>query len=199
MATLFLTGLRIPKAVLIPFIIAVMVGSYGLWQYSDRFKSSVIDPSDSPTSGDVAPLFTLCDVDGTAFSLDQFDDRVKVIHFMVVGCRGQINHFNEHQMRELSEICGMFCDEEEVAIFTVAISTCEGSELEEIREAYNITWIFGNDYDDGRVDIMEGYMRYSIFDGSILILDESCNVVNVYIDEVASESLSSAISELLDI
>jgi hypothetical protein len=198
-AILSLTGLRIPKAVLIPFIIAVMVGSYGLWQYSDRFKSSVHDPSDSQASDDVAPLFTLCDVDGTAFSLDQFDDRVKVLHFMVVGCEGRVNHFNEHQMRELSEICGMFCAEEEVAIFTVAISTCEGSELEEIREAYNITWIFGNDYDDGRVDIMESYMRYSIFDGSILILDESCNVVNVYVDEVASESLSSTINELLDV
>ena len=101
--------------------------------------------------------------------------------------------------QDVSEICGMFCDKEEVTIFTVAISTCEGSELEEIREAYNITWIFGNDYDDGRVDIIESYMRYSIVDGSILILDESCNVVNVYIDEITSESLFLTISELLEV
>jgi hypothetical protein len=146
----------------------------------------------------VAPLFTLCDIDGTTFSLGQFDDRAKIIHFMIVGCKGRINSFNEHQVKELNKVCERFCDEGEVSIFTVAISTCEGSELDEIREEYNLTWIFGNDYDDGRVDIMESYMKYSIFDGSILILDESRNVVLVYIDEVTSESLSSVLSELTD-
>ena len=193
------TGLRIPKTILIPFIIAVMVGSYGLWQYGNRAKSSVSDSPGSQTADDVAPLFTLCDIDGTAFSLDKFDDRVKIIHFMIVGCKGAVSSFNGHQLRELKKLCEVYCPDYELTIFTVAVSTCEGSELDAIRDEYNITWIFGNDYDDGKLDIMESYMRYKIFDGSILLLDESSRVVNVHIDEVTFESLSSIISELADV
>jgi hypothetical protein len=55
----------------------------------------------------------------------------------------------------------------------------------------------GNDYDDGKADIVNAYSSYSIADGAIVLIDKNLNIVKVYTGETSFAVLSSRISQLL--
>jgi hypothetical protein len=146
-----------------------------------------------------APNFYLKDINGNQFSLNQQLGKVVVIHFMAVGCGGQIYSVNEQQLRQLGTICGRYCGEKPFAMVTVAVATCENSKLEQIRTNHNIDWIFGNDYDDKEIDIVHAYVdAYSIKDETILLIDKTLNVVRVYTEVVTADALSIKINQLLE-
>ncbi len=48
------------------------------------------------------------------------------------------------------------------------------------------------------LDIIDAYVIYSIYDGTIVLIDKEFNVVQVYTDETAAETLSSKIYKLLE-
>lgn len=195
-------------------IVAVIVMVYGAWQYYIQLPPSIgtsqeVSPSSSETSQGVspsssdeptgsAPDFSLKDINGSQFSLKQFNGKVIAIQFMAVGCGGQIRLITDHQLKQLRSVCDTHCSENRLTIFTIAVSTCERNKLENIRSLYNITWIYGNDYDDKKLDIVDAYEKYSIMDGTIVLIDKSFNVVKVYTEEVTAENLSSTIRQLLE-
>lgn len=133
-------------------LITLLLTSYGIWQYYDSQKPPTI--GSGAAASDIsqlvsAPDFSLQDINGTQTSLSQYKGKVVGIHFMAVGCHGQINPINEYQLTQLSKACSNLCKKENVAFLTVAVATCENSQLDVLRSDYGVTWALGNDYTDG--------------------------------------------------
>jgi hypothetical protein len=122
---------------------------------------------------------------------------VIAVHFMAVGCGGQVYPINDQQLTQLKAVCSNHSSSSPVTMVTVAVASCENAELARIRSTYGITWVLGNDYTDGKMDIVEAYKSYSIKDGTILLIDKTFNVDKVYTEAATAEALSSKISQLL--
>lgn len=179
-------------------LVAVILGAYGTWQYYIQLPPTIGDGTNgNPPPTGSAPDFSLKDIDGTQFSLNEYSGEVVAIHFMSVGCGGQIYPINDHQLKQLKNVCNNYCGDKPVAMITVAVATCPDPDLARIRSNYGITWVYGNDYDDGKLDIVDAYVPYKINDGTILLVDKSFDVVEVYTESVAASTLSSKINELL--
>jgi hypothetical protein len=185
-------------------LIAIVVAAYGTWQYFEGQKPPAIGgttgnlPTNNPSSASSAPSFSLTDINGNQFSLNQHIGKVIAIHFMAVGCSGQIYPINDYQLKQLKETCNDYCGDNPVVMVTVAVATCPNSQLSSIRTNYGITWALGNDYDDGNMDIVKKYVEsYSINDGTIVLIDKKFNVVEVYTEATSAETLSSKINQLL--
>ncbi len=187
---------------LIASILSVSV--YGVWQYNESQKPPVIGanvpaPSLNPDSLDTkdsAKDFSLTDINGTQVSLSQFKGKVIGLHFMAVGCHGQINPINEYQLAELKSACAGSCGGGQVAFLTVAVATCQSSDLGVLRTNYGFNWIIGNDYADETLEIVNAYVPYEIGDGSIVLIDKTFNIAQVYAGGVSAQTLMSKISQL---
>jgi len=179
--------------------LALILVSYGVWQYYIQLPPSIGDETNnnSPPIGS-APTFSFSDINGTQFLLDQFNGKVIAVHFMAVGCGGQIYPISDHQLKQLKASCINHCDSNPVVMVTVAVATCDNAELARIRSTYGITWALGNDYADGKMDIVEAYKSYSIKDGTILLIDKTFNVDKIYSEATTAETLSLKISQLLE-
>jgi peroxiredoxin len=173
-------------------LIGLIFVAYLAWQSSSKPPSS----NDGTLAGS-APNFALTDINGSPFSLSQQAGKVIAIHFMAVSCGGGIVQTNENQLRTLKSVCSTYCGKKPVAVVTVAATTCTVSSLETIRSNYAVTWTLGNDYDDGKADIINAYSSYSIADGAIVLIDRNFKIVEVYTEETSFETLSSRISQLL--
>jgi hypothetical protein len=115
---------------------------------------------------------------------------------MAVGCHGQINSINEYQLAQVKGACNNLCGEEQATFLTVAVATCESSDLGVLRRDYGVSWIFGNDYADQTLEIVDAYAPYEIGDGTVVLIDKTFNVAQVYSGGVAAETLISKISQL---
>jgi len=67
-----------------------------------------------------------------------------------------------------------------------------------LRATYGVSWIIGNDYEDGALDIVNAYVPHEIGDGSVVLIDKTFNVVEVYGGGVAAETLSTRMTQLLE-
>lgn len=173
-------------------MIILLFGVYAVWQYT---QPSTEPPPINPTNPLQTPYeFTLEDINGTQFVLNSFIGRVIIIHIMGVGCHGQINPINDNQLMQLKTVCSNFCGKAPVAFITVAVATCPSSDLDQIRTTYKITWLFGNDYDDGKMDIAQKYASQG--DGTIVLIDKTFHISDSYATIMAS-TLSSKIDQLL--
>lgn len=181
-------------------LVAVICVAYGAWQYYIQLPPAISgQTNNNPLPTDSAPIFSLEDINGTRFSLDQFSGKVIAIHFMAVGCGGQIYPINDHQLQQLKNVCNDNCGNKPVTAVTVAVATCQNSELARIRANYGVTWVLGNDYADGKMDIVDTYAPYSIKDGTIVLIDKTFNVDKVYTEAITGETLSLRINQLLEV
>jgi len=172
--------------------ITVIFGAYGVWQYT---QPSTEPPAINPTNPLQTPYeFTMKDTNGTQISLSSFRGRVTVIHIMAVGCHGQINPINDNQLTQLKTVCSSFCRDKPITLISVAVATCPSSDLANIRATYGITWFFGNDYDDGKMDIAQQYATNG--DGTLVLIDKTFHISNSY-GTITASTLSSKISQLL--
>ncbi len=180
-------------------LISIITIAIVAWQYTEGQKPPTIGGDNiEPAPSGLAPTFSLKDINGKAISLSQFDEGVIGVHFMAVGCGGQIYPINQYQLSQLKSVCNTYCGNKAVNFITVAVATCENSALDQIRKNYGITWTFGNDYDDKVLDIVEAYISQGIADGSIVLIDKTFNIAQVYNNGVAANTLSSKISQLLE-
>ena len=177
-------------------LISLVIIAYGAWQYTHSSTTSVEPPPINPTNPLEIPYeFSMKDINGTQFSLRGFSGKVIVIHIMGVGCGGAIDQINVNQLTQLRGVCNSFCGEKPVKLITVAVSTCPTYEpLIQLRATYGITWLFGNDYDDGKMDIAQKYATKG--DGTIVLIDKSFRISTWY-STVTVSTLSSKINELL--
>jgi peroxiredoxin len=178
-------------------LIALILTGYGIWQSYDGQKPPTIGDNTpgSSVSGMSAPNFSLRDINGTEIELNEFKGEIIGIHFMAVGCGGQIYPINQYQ---LSMINQAYADlkKQGVAFLTVAVATCESSGLEQLRNDYGVNWVFGNDYEDGALEIINSYTPFSIGDGAVVLIDKDFKIAEVYNGGVTSDQLSAKINEL---
>jgi len=85
-------------------IIILILGIYGYWQYHNNQLPPTIGGASTTPAPEVAPTFSIRDINGTQFSLNQQNGKVIVIHFMAVGCSGQIYDINKHQLEQLKNL-----------------------------------------------------------------------------------------------
>lgn len=178
-------------------LIGLVFTAFVVWQYSSNPPSSNNGSTDNSPILGPAPNFALADINGNPFTLNEHSGDVIAVHFMAVSCGGGIVQTNENQLRTLKSVCSTYCSANSVTIVTVAATTCATSCLETIRSNYGVTWTLGNDYDDGKADIVNAYSSYSIEDGAIVLIDKNLNIVKVYTGETSFAVLSSQISQLL--
>jgi len=176
-------------------LIVLIFVAYGAWQSTQPPQPSTEPPPISPTNPLQTPYeFTMRDVNGTQFSLSSLSGKVIAIHVMGVGCHGQIYPINDNQLTQLGTVCNSFCGKEPVMLITVAVATCPSSDLEQIRATYGVTWCFGNDYDDGKMDIAQEYATHG--DGTIVLIDKTFHISDSY-STITASTLSSKIDQLL--
>jgi hypothetical protein len=175
-------------------LIAIILMAYGAWQYT-RPSISEEPPPINPTNPLQTPYeFTIRDINGTQFSLSSFNGRVIVLHIMGVGCHGQINPINENQLTQLKTVCSIYCGNKPVIFMTVAVATCENSDLAQIRTTYGITWLLGNDNDDKIFDVAQNYAAKG--DGTIVLMDKTFHISDSY-STITASTLSSKINQLV--
>jgi hypothetical protein len=179
------------KIVAAIFLVTILVAAYVALQY-------FAPETGSPEPLGPAPDFPLMDINSTSiFTLGQFSGKVIAIHFMIVGCHGEVYAIDDNQLHQLKSACNSFCGGGQFVIITVLSSTCLTSNLTQIRVDYGITWRMGNDYNDGMMDIFKAYERYSIKDGTIVLVDKTFNVTHVHTEAMTASALSSEIEQLL--
>ena len=181
-------------------LITLLLTSYGIWQYYDSQKPPTIGGAaaapDVSSSTALAPNFSLKDINGTQISLSQYKGKVIGIHFMAVGCHGQINPINEYQLTQLNSACNSLCGKENATFLTVAVATCESSDLDVLRRNYGVSWTLGNDYADGTLEIVNSYVPFEIGDGTVVLVDKTFSIAQVYQGGVAANTLVSKIGQL---
>lgn len=143
-------------------LLALIFIGYSTWQYQVQLPPIIGGETSNPALTGSAPNFSLKDINGTQFSLNQYSGNVIAIHFMTVGCSGKYNVINYNQLKQLKTVCNTYCGNSSVTVVTVVVSTCSNNDLSVIRTDYGITWTLGNDYADEKLDIIEAYESYSI-------------------------------------
>ena len=179
-------------------LIALLLTSYGIWQYYDGQKPPTIGggATSAPASSTAsAPNFSLKDINGTQVSINQLKGKVIGIHFMAVGCHGQINPINEYQLAQLNIACNDSCGKD-ATFLTVAVATCESSDLGVLRSNYGVSWILGNDYADGALEIVNSYVPFEIEDGAVVLVDKNLNIAQIFNGGVSADTLVSKINQL---
>jgi len=179
------------RIIVVISLAAILVAAYGSWQYFAM-------ETESPEPLGPAPDFPLMDINSTSiFTLGEFNGKVIAIHFMIVGCHGEVYSIDDNQLRQLKSVCNSFCGGGQFVIITVLSSTCLTSNLTQIRMDYGITWRMGNDYNDGMMDIFRAYEAYSVKDGTVVLVNKAFNVTSVHMEAMTASALSSEIDQLL--
>lgn len=141
------------------------------------------------------PSFKLADVEGGEFTIEGRSPKPVILHFMAVACGGDFNSINDERLRSFIEIKERMGDD--VEIVTVLVTTCTTTDLVLLKNWYNVTWTFGNDYDDYKLDILESFKEYELTDGSMIICNSRNQFVELIRDEISVESLIGKLEALL--
>jgi len=180
-------------------LVVITLAVYGVWQ---SFGTQNVSPVDDSSTVNAASNFMLKDINGTQISLNQYSGRPILVHFMALaGCTGEVNDISYTRFQQLGIISTQYSGK--VTIVTVSVATCAGCDtiLAQLRESFDISWILGNDYDDERLDIVQSYSNYSeeqsLYDGTIVLIDKSFNVAQVYNPDATLGMLTSKIDQLL--
>ena len=127
------------------------------------------------SSSGTAPSFTVSDIDGKTVSSGELRGKVVVLHMAVIYCGGIITDPGKYQIEQVREAHERF--EGEAAFITGTSENCPTTDLEAIRQQYNISWSFVNDWPD--MKIYGPYADYFSLHGdpTLVFIDASGNVV----------------------
>lgn len=164
------------------FLISLCLISYGAWQYTQ------------PPSPEVAPLFTLTDIDENRFSLADFRQRVVVVDFFYCQCQ-----YCDTEILHLEEIYETYRNDVEVVSISIEENTIE--DLREFRTGpnrfsnleYEISWRVARDTDH----VVEKYKIKGY--PTTIIIDQEGNISphSPYIGLTDASTLSNEIEYLL--
>jgi peroxiredoxin/cytochrome c biogenesis protein CcdA len=136
--------------------------------------------------GDLAPDFTLTDIDGETFSLADFRGKVVILEFFATycgSCTDEIPHLKAVQ------------NEFSTRVVIISISTWSkdtDEKLRQFREDYDIAWIVARD----TASVRENYNVSGI--PTLYVIDQEGQIKHQHIDEVVVASvLKEEVSELL--
>lgn len=178
-------------------LLVILIIGFIVVRGNDVSSLENIDPPDTSSSDDsTGPLFKLVDLRGTEYSLTDYKETPVLVHFMAVSCGGEYSTLNDNQLKQMKILCNTLCSEDKVKIFTVLISTCETTDLTQLYNMYNVTWIMGNDYQDNKLDVVDTFSEYEPEDGMIILLDQDHVVKDVIKGGISAKALVDEISKL---
>jgi peroxiredoxin len=180
----------IKLAIIIVIVTAVLYVAVSLWSQNSSPQQNT--PSTPEISGP-APLFTIQDINGTQFSLNDFKGKIIVLHFM--------GNINDEEIDEIGKLCPVYCGENMVAI-SVTGPTCECTKIQlyQMREVKKVTWFLGQD--DTSYTTYNLYAKYITSHGepyfpTVVLIDKNLNVKGAY-GFVNASTLSSEIESLIN-
>ncbi len=178
-------------------LLVIVLIAFGLWQSGQGQQSPEPTNGGQSTFG-VAADFSFKDTNGTQISLSQYAGKPILVHFMTLaGCTGQMNPISYTKLPQLASVNSKYTDK--IAIVSVCAATCAGCDevLANVRNAFDISWIIGNDYSDEKMDIVESYSKCDLYDGTIVLIDKSFNIAEVYKPDVTLSTLTAKIDQLV--
>lgn len=162
----------------------------------DEDNQTVIDFDVPDENTSTSILYDLVDLRGVEHSLSDYRGAPVLVHFMAVGCGGQYSMLNDNLFKQLKIVCDNLCEEERLTIFTILVSTCETTDLSQLYDMYNVTWVMGNDYQDNKLDVLEKFREYEPEDGTIIFLDQELAVKDVKKGGISADDLINEIIQL---
>ncbi len=140
-------------------------------------KTGYVPPTNPPPNKrDLAPDFTLVDVDGNIFTLSDYQGRVVIIDFFAISCP------QCYQMQqELEDVRQVYSDEEVVIISISLIDTNE--EIRQHRSLHGGDWVYARD--DQALNASYGVYRLP----TECVIDVNGYIQSCTADIVASEEL----------
>ena len=138
----------------------------------------------------IAPNFTTNDINGTAFSLHDFNGSVVVLYFMKIDANGEINTTNKQQLTDLRIVWENTTGN--LNIITIASAANASTNLTQFRDSYGITWWFAADS-----QVYEIYSNYTSAwgDPTILLLSRELSIFEGY-SYIDAQTLSMKIEIL---
>lgn len=147
-------------------------------------------PTRAQQSENIAPDFTSNDINGTAFSLHDFNGSVVVLYFMKIDANGEINTTNKQQLTDLRMVWENTTGN--LNIITIASAANASTNLTRFRDSYGITWWFAVDS-----QVYELYSNYTSAwgDPTILLLSRDLSIFEGY-SYIDAQTLSMKIEIL---
>ncbi len=148
-------------------------------------------PTRAQQSENIAPDdFTSNDINGTAFSLHDFNGSVVVLYFMKIDANGEINTTNKQQLTDLRIVWENTTGN--LNIITIASAANASTNLTQFRDSYGITWWFATDS-----QVYELYSNYTSAwgDPTILLLSRELSIFEGY-SYIDAQTLSMKIEIL---
>jgi len=141
----------------VAFMFLLIVGIYGAWQYT---QSSPSDNSNDKKQK--APLFTLTDINGNTFSLEDFIGKVVILDFFFPQCQ-----YCDMEVVHLEEIYREY-SQNEVEIISISVKENTIQELQEFKTGpnsyssleYEMSWIIARDTETANVNSKYGISGY---------------------------------------
>jgi rhodanese-related sulfurtransferase/peroxiredoxin len=159
-----------------------MNGGINAWKqkYPTSFTSP--KPTKAPTGALTAPPFTLTSVDGTTFSLSDYQGKVVVLSLILTTC-----HLCQEEMGELAQLKQAYPD---IVVITVSIDPLETDEnLRSFKETYNADWLFARDTNN----VASRYQGYVLATPTIVVITPEGYISFRKVELVPLEDLKSAI------
>lgn len=155
-------------------LIAMVIGVYAMWQNSQPTKQ-------------LAPLFTLTDLDGNTVSLEDLRGKIVVLDFFATWCG-----LCKVEMPDVAQINENY-HSNEVVIISIGHSSDSESDLRQFREDFNMPWAVARDTSAEKV-----FNKYNV--GSIptlVIIDQGGYIHYRKVGETDASTLSEEINKLL--
>ena len=111
--------------------VVLVVGVYAAWQNTQP----------APNNRQLAPLFTLADLDGNTIALENLTGKVVVLDFFATSCGPCVS-----QMPHLAEINRTY-DSSKVEIVSIGHSSDSKADLQQFGDVHEIDWIIASDTD----------------------------------------------------
>jgi len=167
------------KSLAVVFFVSLVlvVGVYAAWQNTQPASNNK----------QLAPLFTLTDLDGNTVSLEDLRGKVVVLDFFATFCEPC-----KVEMAHLAQINENYASSE-VVVMSIGHSSDSGSGLRQFREDYNMTWTVVHDTSAEKV-----FDKYNVGPIPTLVIIDEDGYVHYRVEGTTSAStLSREIDKLL--
>ena len=159
-----------------------MIGGINAWK--EKYPTTLTPPTSTkvPTGAIEAPPFTLTSIEGTTFSLSDYQGKVVVLTLILTTCQ-----LCQEEMGELVQLRQAYPD---VAIISVSIDPLETDEnLKNFKEHYNADWLFARDNNN----VASRYQGYVLATPTIVVITPEGYISFRKVEVVPLADLKSAI------
>ena len=168
-----------PKLLTAALMLLVALAIYYAWQQTHPSQSS-------PPSGEAAPPFTLTDIDGKTFSLEDFRGKIVILDFFFIRCppcQEEVSHLTEVFRRYRGKVM--------IISISVDLNFDTTQRLQQFRREHQIEWIIARD----TADVAGAYGVTAV--PTLLVIDQDGRIRYRHIGLTPSTTLLREVEALL--